>query len=161
NVPVERLGHTAVWTGSEMIVWGGSSFGAFLYLNSGGRYNPSTNNWNADTGTMNVPQARAGHTAVWTDKEMIIWGGSGPIPTPTATVTATPTITPTATPTPTATVPPSPTPTPSPSACTVNITDPDCDSVINTQPVDFFVNLSDPTDPSGVQPTDFMVNEIP
>jgi hypothetical protein len=78
-------------------------------------------------------------------------------PTPTSTPTATPTLT--ATVTPTATVPPSPTATPS--ACTVNITDPDCDSVINTQPVDFFVQLSDPTDPSSVQPTDFMVNGTP
>src|SRR5262245_38906542 len=25
NVPAERSGHTAVWTGSEMIVWGGAS----------------------------------------------------------------------------------------------------------------------------------------
>jgi hypothetical protein len=33
--------------------------------------------------------------------------------------------------------------------------------VINTQPVDFVVNLSDPTDPSSVQPTDFMVNGTP
>jgi hypothetical protein len=56
---------------------------------------------------------------------------------------------------------PSPTPTPTPSVCFVNITDPDCDSVINTQPVDFSVQLSDPTDPSSVQPTDFMVNGTP
>src|SRR5206468_5190747 len=54
---------------------------------------------------------------------------------------------------------PSPTPTPSP--CIVYIADPHCDSVINTQPVDFSVQLSDPTDPSTVQPTDFMVNGIP
>ena len=41
------------------------------------------------------------------------------------------------------------------------ITDPGCGSVINTQPVDFSVQLSDPTDPSSVQPTDFMVNGTP
>jgi len=83
--------------------------------------------------------------------------------TPTATATATATLppspTPTATATSTATVPPSPTPTPSP--CIVYIADPHCDSVINTQPVDFSVQLSDPTDPGTVQPTDFMVNGIP
>jgi hypothetical protein len=33
--------------------------------------------------------------------------------------------------------------------------------VVNTPPVDFSVNLSDPTDPSSVQPTDFMVNGTP
>ena len=69
--------------------------------------------------------------------------------------------TPTATATSTATVPPSPTPTPTPSACIVYIADPHCHSVINTQPVDFSVQLSDPTDPSTVQPTDFTVNGIP
>ena len=79
-----------------------------------------------------------------------------PTPSPTASPTPTATATATATGTPTATVPPSPTATPS--ACFVYITGPDCDSVINTQPVDFSVNLSDPTDPSSVQPTDFMVN---
>ena len=90
---------------------------------------------------------------------------ASPTPTPTATFTPTSTPTATATPTltatvtPTATVPPSPTPTPS--VCFVYITDPDCGSVINTPPVDFSVNLSDPTNPSSVQPTDFMVNGTP
>jgi len=32
-----RFKHTAVWTGSEMIVWGGWSE---VVLNTGGRYNP-------------------------------------------------------------------------------------------------------------------------
>jgi len=84
-----------------------------------------------------------------------------PTPTPTATATASSPPSPTPTATPTATVSPSPTPTPTPSACTVNITDPFCDSVINTQPVDFSVNLSDPTNPSSIQPTDFTVNGTP
>ena len=25
NAPTERYGHTAIWTGSEMIVWGGNA----------------------------------------------------------------------------------------------------------------------------------------
>ena len=67
-----RGGHTAVWTGSEMIVWGGfNSSGA---LNTGGRYNPSTDSWRA-TSTTNAPTARGDHTAVWTGREMIVWGG--------------------------------------------------------------------------------------
>ena len=37
--------HTAVWTGSEMIVWGGDHSGSLL--NTGGRYNPSTDSWTA------------------------------------------------------------------------------------------------------------------
>ena len=71
NVPAERSGHTAVWTGSEMIVWGGHS--TTMLLNTGGRYDPSTDNWTA-TSTTNAPTARSGHKAVWTGSEMIVWG---------------------------------------------------------------------------------------
>ena len=73
NVPDARAGHTAVWTGSEMIVWGGGASGP-IYLNTGGRYNPSTDSWTA-TSTTNAPSARGSHTAVWTGSEMIVWGG--------------------------------------------------------------------------------------
>src|SRR5881409_402556 len=38
SAPAARERHTAVWTGSEMIVWGG--FGGIGFLNTGGRYNP-------------------------------------------------------------------------------------------------------------------------
>ena len=69
NAPSGRSQHTAVWTGSEMIVWGGND-----YLNTGGRYNPSTDSWIA-TSTTNAPSARNGHTVVWTGAEMIVWGG--------------------------------------------------------------------------------------
>ena len=44
-------------------------------LNTGGRYNPSTDSWTA-TSTNNAPDARASHTAVWTGSEMIVWGGT-------------------------------------------------------------------------------------
>ena len=70
--PTARVYHTAVWTGSEMIVWGGDD-GTHV-LNTGGRYNPSTDSWTA-TSTTNAPAAREGHTAVWTGSEMIVWGG--------------------------------------------------------------------------------------
>jgi hypothetical protein len=73
NAPLARLGHTAVWTGTEMIVWGGVG-GGDVYLNTGGRYNPITDSWTA-TSTTNAPEARAWHTAVWTGTEMILWGG--------------------------------------------------------------------------------------
>jgi N-acetylneuraminic acid mutarotase len=73
NAPAGRYLHTAVWTGGEMIVWGG--FDGFpAGFNTGGRYNPSTNSWTA-TSTTNVPLGRGAHTAVWTGSEMIVWGG--------------------------------------------------------------------------------------
>ena len=75
NAPIGRALHTAVWTGTEMIVWGGDYFdGTYHYLQSGGRYNPSTDSW-VTTSTTNAPEARDVHTAVWTGSEMIVWGG--------------------------------------------------------------------------------------
>jgi N-acetylneuraminic acid mutarotase len=73
NAPPGRALHTAVWTGSQMIVWGG--FDQVTISNAGGRYNPGTNSW-TPTSTNNAPTARASHTAVWTGSEMIIWGGN-------------------------------------------------------------------------------------
>jgi N-acetylneuraminic acid mutarotase len=70
-----RAGHSAVWTGSEMIVWGGA-VGFGVVSNTGGRYTPSTNSW-AATGTVNAPSVRSTQTAVWTGSEMIVWGGAG------------------------------------------------------------------------------------
>lgn len=75
GVPDPRERHTAVWTGSEMIVWGGYEQGQ--YLNSGGRYNPATDTWTPTSTGPNVPEARSGHLAVWTGEEMIVWGGRG------------------------------------------------------------------------------------
>lgn len=73
NAPIARVDHTAVWTGTEMIVWGGTD-GNSHYLSTGGRYNPSTNSWTA-TSTTNAPAGRWQQTAVWTGTEMIVWGG--------------------------------------------------------------------------------------
>src|SRR5205807_1010828 len=74
NAPQARHSQTAVWTGSEMIIWGGCFGNGCSPLNTGGRYNPSTNTWIATT-TINAPSARADHTAVWNGGEMIVWGG--------------------------------------------------------------------------------------
>src|SRR5262249_29095221 len=71
SAPSARTGHTAVWTGTEMIVWGGA--GSSIYLNTGGRYDPTTDIW-TDTNPLGAT-ARAGHTAVWAGTKMIIWGG--------------------------------------------------------------------------------------
>src|SRR5205807_888943 len=74
NAPAARAFHTAVWAGSEMIVWGGQAL--FSFFNTGGKYNPSTDSWTA-TSTAGAPSARRYHTAVWTGSEMIAWGGIG------------------------------------------------------------------------------------
>jgi hypothetical protein len=81
GAPDPRTLHTAVWTGSEMIVWGGSISGSIY--NTGGRYNPTTDSWTptAVPTTCNpeidcAPAAREWHTAVWTGSEMVVWGGN-------------------------------------------------------------------------------------
>ena len=43
----------------------------------------------------------------------------------------------------------------------VTTSTPACNSIINTQPTDFVINLSDPVDPNTVQATDFTVNGTP
>ena len=73
NAPPGTREPSAIWTGKEMIVWGGADNPA--YENFGGKYNPSTNTW-SPTSMINAPSGRAAHTAVWTDTEMIVWGGT-------------------------------------------------------------------------------------
>jgi hypothetical protein len=70
GAPTARSGHTAVWTGTEMIVWGGTPTTL-----AGGRYDPGTDSW-AATSTSGAPVGRTGHSAVWTGTEMIVWGGT-------------------------------------------------------------------------------------
>ncbi len=76
NAPSARRLHSAIWTGSEMIVWGG--FGTRIdnmnYQKSGGRYDPLLDTWVATTNT-NAPTGRYQHSAIWTGTDMIVWGG--------------------------------------------------------------------------------------
>ena len=73
-LPNVRDLHTAVWTGSEMIEWGG--YNGSSYLNDGARYDPVANSWTA-LPSKGAPTGRDAHTAVWTGTEMIVWGGYG------------------------------------------------------------------------------------
>ena len=73
--PDGRDYHTAVWTGSEMIVWGGLGVYRHLSFNTGGRYNPSTDTWTATSTIQRALRRETYHTAVWTGTEMIVWGG--------------------------------------------------------------------------------------
>lgn len=76
--PSARSKHTAVWAGApvnQMIVWGGTSDGMAMNVNSGGRYNPAADTWSATT-TTSAPMAASGHTSLWTGSEMIVFGGN-------------------------------------------------------------------------------------
>src|SRR5439155_4238068 len=73
NTPSMRYEHTAVWTGSLMIVWGGEGgyYGGFL--NDGERYDPRADAW-TPTSTTRAPASGFEHTAIWTGSFMIVWG---------------------------------------------------------------------------------------
>lgn len=77
GAPELRWHHSAVWTGTEMLVWGGSSDAG--WINTGGRYDPATDTWRPMS-TDGAPVRRGNHTAVWTGSEMVVWGGWGPVP---------------------------------------------------------------------------------
>ena len=76
GAPTARYNATAVWTGKEMLVWGGQD-STNAYLSDGGRFDPVTNVWKPISNA-GSPGPRAFHVAVWDPKagEMIVWGGS-------------------------------------------------------------------------------------
>ena len=61
--------HSAVWTGTEMIVWGGVDM-----QDKGAAYNPRSDSWR--TIAPGPIEGRHRHAAVWTGTEMIVWGGA-------------------------------------------------------------------------------------
>jgi hypothetical protein len=73
GVLTPRTAHSSVWTGNEMIVWGGW-ISTGITSNDGAHYDPVTNAWTA-AATTNAPSVRYDHTAIWTGSEMILWGG--------------------------------------------------------------------------------------
>lgn len=66
-----RYHNVAVWSGDEMLVWGGW-VGESSTSADGAAFDPRTREWRrlADS-----PLVNAHRTAVWTGKEMILWGG--------------------------------------------------------------------------------------
>ncbi|MBM4253777.1 MAG: hypothetical protein FJ146_17560 [Deltaproteobacteria bacterium] len=78
GVTDKRTEHTAVWTGSSVLIWGGYNVvnSASVHLATGGTVSPETGIW-TDTSSVNAPTARASHTAVWTGDAMLVWGGYG------------------------------------------------------------------------------------
>ena len=75
GTPAPRADHSAVWTGKEMLVWGGTQDWSATFYNDGGKYNPGTNTWTTIS-PAGAPTGRYGHAAYWTGQRMIIWGGT-------------------------------------------------------------------------------------
>jgi len=72
NAPAARTVANSVWTGTELVVWGGISSG---YTNTGARYNPTTNTWTTMS-TTNAPIARTYFAMNYVNGKIVIWGGS-------------------------------------------------------------------------------------
>jgi N-acetylneuraminic acid mutarotase len=78
GAPSARSFATAVWTGSEVIVWGGCSGGmpdCATAKGDGAIYDPATDTWRPMSST-GAPEPREQHVAVWTGSEMIVFGGA-------------------------------------------------------------------------------------
>ncbi len=74
NCPTGRELFSMVWTGTDAVVWGGDD-GSYFPVDTGGRYNPTTDSWEV-VGNVGAPYPRAEHCATWdTNDKMIIWGG--------------------------------------------------------------------------------------
>jgi len=71
GAPANHSFNVTVWTGAEMIVWGG---GDWPGINTGGRYDLAADTWTA-TSTTGAPSPRMQLAGVWTGIEMIVWGG--------------------------------------------------------------------------------------
>ena len=79
DAPLPRRAHSAVWTGADVLVWGGRNANPFAYFQDGAAYDPGSDQWSPLLGS-SPPAARAGHVAIWTGTEMIIWGGGSASP---------------------------------------------------------------------------------
>ena len=78
GAPIPRRNFTAVWNGARMIVWGGTNSSVSQYYDSGGIYDPLSDQW-LPTSLSGSPEGRWGHTAVWTGTRMLVFGGYNPI----------------------------------------------------------------------------------
>jgi hypothetical protein len=69
-----RIGASAVWTGREVLFWGGQAGSGTIFAD-GAAYDPAAKRWRT------LPPAPIGprtqHQAVWTGREMVVWGGYG------------------------------------------------------------------------------------
>lgn len=76
GAPTARSQSVAVWTGDEMLLFGGATSGnAGDPLNSGFAYNPATDSWRP-LSIEAAPEPRADSAAEWIgDEKMLIWGG--------------------------------------------------------------------------------------
>jgi hypothetical protein len=96
-----RVGAIAVWTGHEIVIWGGSTtYGPGPMINSGVAYDPATDTWRrlsatgapaAVRGVPQTPYLRGGGLAagVWSGSELVVITGPYPVGGKASDITAT------------------------------------------------------------------------
>jgi len=74
---VGRLGPSAVWTGTEMIIWGGTARSGKIESGyEGAAYNSTARTWR--TIAPSPPGVEGGAAVVWTGDEMVVWASNSP-----------------------------------------------------------------------------------
>jgi len=68
-----RQGAVAVWTGSQLVVWGGLNYDLTSVYDDGARLDPATDTWRR-LPVAPVP-ARGLAGAAWSGREVLLWGG--------------------------------------------------------------------------------------
>lgn len=78
-----RIFASNVWTGTELLIWGGRACPAPGCVDEsaapfadGATFNPTTGTWRSLPAAPLSPRSRA--TALWTGKEVLLWGGDSP-----------------------------------------------------------------------------------
>ena len=75
KAPIEgRLGQRAVWTGREMVIWGGMTDLDANPLTDGAAFDPAAATWRKVPAAPLSPRFDA--TAVWTGREVLVFGGT-------------------------------------------------------------------------------------
>ena len=72
TAPIEGRSHAAaVWTGSEMLVWGGTTDGGSTELDDGAAYDPVTDTWRT---IASAPRGGRYSVVAWSGAELLLWG---------------------------------------------------------------------------------------
>lgn len=73
GAPNGRVGHTTLWTGTKLLVWGGKTPSGIPY-NDGACFDPISSAWTPISRT-HSPSARYNHLSIWTGVELVVFGG--------------------------------------------------------------------------------------
>ena len=68
----KRINNVLVWTGKEVLIWGGSNYAGNKKMSSGYLYNPETNTWRRTAPS--IISERKSPAVLKIGKEIIIWG---------------------------------------------------------------------------------------